>query len=394
MTVKNQLVDSESLEMLAAAACDARPVAGLTHNFYRYPARFSPVFAGTAIECLSSPGDLVMDPYMGGGTTVVESIARGRDAVGNDLNSLAHFIATVKTQLLCATEIGEVLRWADEIVPTLNYRASAEDVSSVIEPEKTRNLTLPRGRFIKKFIAAALSSIQSGGLSPNAQAFARCAVLRTGQWALDGRRTHTSLNDFRSRPPEIAREMVTAMDDLKVVINGSGGAPSLSLYNGDASKLEELPAFKEDGKRVDLVVTSPPYPGIHILYHRWQVDGRRETPAPYWIAGCQDGEGASYYNFADRRRSSDDKYFEVSLRTLKSIRKVMSDGAMIVQMIAFGRPKEQLPRYLSNMVDAGFSEIQTTPDRIWRSVPNRRWHASRKGKTSGANEVVLIHAAD
>lgn len=33
-----------------------------------------------------------------------------------------------------------------------------------------------------------------------------------------------------------------------------------------------------------LILTSPPYPGVHVLYHRWQVQGRKETPAPFWIA--------------------------------------------------------------------------------------------------------------
>jgi DNA modification methylase len=81
---------------LAEAARDTSPVSGLTHNFYRYPARFAPGFASAAIRCLSQPSDLVLDPYMGGGTTVVESMAAGRSVVGNDLNSLAAFIARVK----------------------------------------------------------------------------------------------------------------------------------------------------------------------------------------------------------------------------------------------------------------------------------------------------------
>jgi hypothetical protein len=29
-----------------------------------------------------------------------------------------------------------------------------------------------------------------------------------------------------------------------------------------------------------LVLTSPRYAGVHVLYHRWQVDGRKEAPLP------------------------------------------------------------------------------------------------------------------
>ena len=50
---------------LIEAARDLEPVTGLTHNFYRYPARFSPRFVRAAIETFSVPCDLVLDPFLG-----------------------------------------------------------------------------------------------------------------------------------------------------------------------------------------------------------------------------------------------------------------------------------------------------------------------------------------
>ncbi|MCI0660765.1 MAG: site-specific DNA-methyltransferase, partial [Acidobacteria bacterium] len=63
-------------------------VRGLTHNFYRYPARFSPQFAHELIQQFSQPGDTVLDPFMGGGTAIIEALSLGRRAIGVDLNSL------------------------------------------------------------------------------------------------------------------------------------------------------------------------------------------------------------------------------------------------------------------------------------------------------------------
>src|SRR3954466_9422587 len=81
---------------LIVAARDGEPVRGLTHGFYKYPARFSPVFARAAIETFTEPGDLVLDPHVGGGTTLVEARAAGREAVGVDISPLAEFVANVK----------------------------------------------------------------------------------------------------------------------------------------------------------------------------------------------------------------------------------------------------------------------------------------------------------
>jgi hypothetical protein len=60
---------------LIAGARDTQPVRGLTHGFYKYPARFSPAFARAAIRTFTHPGDLVLDNHVGGGTTLVEALA-------------------------------------------------------------------------------------------------------------------------------------------------------------------------------------------------------------------------------------------------------------------------------------------------------------------------------
>ena len=387
----SRVLAEESMVALSIAAKDKQRISGSTHNFYRYPARFSPQFAATAIECFSSPGDLVLDPYMGGGTTVVEALLSGRHVVGNDLNSLATFVTRAKVTPLNFKEAAAVRDWALQIVPHLSY-GDSRDTSKIIHPTKTRNLSLVRSRFIKKILASALSSIMRLP-SRDAQHFARCGLLAVAQWALDGRKSQTTVSQFRERLGSTIVAMLAAMDELQNSLVELEDRPRVVLTNGDAADIDRLPIFSKKGERANLVVTSPPYPGIHILYHRWQVDGRRETPAPYWIADCADGQGASFYNFGDRRERNVTTYFATSLSTLRAIRRVMAQGAVIVQMIAFGEPKRQLPRYLENMEIAGFNELRVRSKRIWRKVPNRRWHASIGDQTSSPREVVLVHEA-
>jgi hypothetical protein len=327
---------------------------------------------------------------MGGGTTIVEGIAAGRHMVGNDLNSLAAFVAKVKVTPLTVVEVDALQEWIARDIPLFGYRSRVSDLAKVLDPEKTRNLSLARARFIKKAAAVALASIVALP-SKHAQDFAKCALLRVCQWALDGRRRHTPLGDFRRKLARTTEYMLSAITSLDQHVRRNGAR--VAIYNIDATNLPQIPAFRR--KRAALVITSPPYPGVHILYHRWQVDGRRETPAPYWITGCNDGQGASFYNFGDRRQSGIDNYFSSSLRTLQAIRRVVSDGAYMVQMVAFNRPEVHLPRYLENMSLAGFVDLATSGDeRIWRDVPNRKWHASLRGNTHSAREVVLVHRAD
>jgi len=103
----------EALLRLFAAVHSESPVSGHTHNFYRYPARFSPQFARAAIDAFSCPGDTVVDPFLGGATTAVEALLSGRRFIGCDLNPLAIFVARAKTTPLSKRDTKALTDWAD-----------------------------------------------------------------------------------------------------------------------------------------------------------------------------------------------------------------------------------------------------------------------------------------
>ena len=393
-----KLTPDQCTDFLAAVRTDDR-IKGLTHGFYRYPARFSPQFPAAAIRCFSKPGDFVLDPYMGGGTTIVEALARRRRAIGNDLNELAVFVTRVKTRLLDTTEVDALRSWARRVPQTLNYRNPVPDNVLPTDDRAVRNLGLYRSRYLKKAIALALATL-SGLPTSASRDFARCVILHVGQWALDGRQIHTTLEEFRIKLRTRADEMLNESLAFSQTAGISSKRTDCHLYEGSAEDLPLKSVFSNHGQKADLVITSPPYPGIHVLYHRWQVDGRKETPAPYWIAACHDGQGASHYTFGDRKQAGQRRYFETAAKTFRAVRSVMKDGAYLVQLIAFSNPDKQLPEYLIALENAGLEEVffnhscdKSVEDRIWREVPNRKWYTTSKELALSAREVVLIHRA-
>src|SRR5260370_31206984 len=54
-----------------------------------YPATFIPEIPFTLIEVLSSPGDLVYDPFAGIGTTLYQALALGRRPIAADVCAIA-----------------------------------------------------------------------------------------------------------------------------------------------------------------------------------------------------------------------------------------------------------------------------------------------------------------
>ena len=73
----------------------------LTHGLHRFHGKFYPQLARALINrARLAPGDLMLDPFCGSGTALVESWLLGVDAVGFDVNPLATLIARTKVALL------------------------------------------------------------------------------------------------------------------------------------------------------------------------------------------------------------------------------------------------------------------------------------------------------
>jgi DNA modification methylase len=117
---------SESAQTaLIKGARDNAPVRGLTHGFYKYPARFSPAFVRAAIQTFTKPGDLCLDPHVGGGTTLVEALAAGRNAIGVDISALAGFVATVKSTVYSEAELNRLAAWAKRLPHNVDIHKSS-----------------------------------------------------------------------------------------------------------------------------------------------------------------------------------------------------------------------------------------------------------------------------
>jgi hypothetical protein len=381
---------------LIAGARDGEPVRGLSHGYYKYPARFSPQFVRAAIETFTRRGGLVLDPHVGGGTTLVEARALGRDSIGVDISQLAEFVSRTKTTIYSEAELDTLEAWAGRVGAAVDLHGQTLHFGEYEELGYYKHLKHPLRWRLRKAIEQGIWSAMRMG-TPRLEAFGRCAVLRTAQWALDGRSKQANVDEFRAYLQDTAQAMVEGARAFRVAVRSNGPhRREVIVINRSAAGLEDEPVIA-GWRPPRLVVTSPPYPGVHVLYHRWQVDGRKETPLPFMIANRLDGSGSSYYTMGDRNYPELKTYFDNIRATMSSVAALADARTVIVQMVAFSEPEWQLPRYLETMEEARLTEcflpaLKGQRDgRLWRSVPGRRWYSDQRGETPGSNEVVLFH---
>ena len=275
------------------------------HPMCSYLASFPAALTHAFIARYSRPGDVVLDPFSGRGTTPLQACAEGRIGVGNDLNPFAHLLTAAKieppTRAQTATRVAQLrLAWnananawtdlgegvvadptgAAALVPPAGSRVAPTDGTERVPVEVALAFhprTLGQLLFVRsvldlddrtdRFLAAAATGILHGksasylsALMPNtfsmAPRYVRTFAANTG-FASPERDVFDGLAKkldrlFRQPPPRI--EGVALLGDARDV------TPRVQA------------ALRASGRpdRARLVVTSPPY--LRVVkygYYNW-----------------------------------------------------------------------------------------------------------------------------
>lgn len=381
--------------MVAAVSHSAR-VSGAPQDFYRYPARFSPWFARAAIQAFTNLGDVVIDPFCGGGTAIVEALALGRRAIGADISTLATFLTRTKTTPLSIHDRREIEIWLRRLKQA--HLNSPLPLTAMRRNWHSRNLPREAERFFHWILAQVLLLT-----TVRQRNFVRLILLSVGQRMIDCKVNTVSRRELREDFCKRLAQALTEFSEFTIKAAAVNKVPNVQLISG-----RRVICRSSDGLHTDrripsswlpakLVLTSPPYPGVHVLYHRWQINGRKETPAPFWLANQKDGSGESYYALGSRGQPGLRNYYKGLEAAFASVAKMLDSGSIMMQLVAFSDPSWQLAAYLKTLEKAGFKEAQdchpglALGQRIWRAVPSRKWYATRQGAIPPSKEVLLVH---
>ncbi len=261
---------------LRAPAIDHEIAETLTHPFHTYPARLHPATARVLVELLATHARdraVLVDPFCGSGTTLVEARAAGLRAVGTDLNPLAVLVARAKTWTVPARRraqlrdvahrlSGEVLaagkaarRAGAEAAPMrkpagFDPNARNRRLAAWFAPHVRRELELIATRIDElRTSDAELADVLTACLSAILYKVSSRTSDTDGTWVDRNVPRGASARHFIQR----VELLLAGLDDLA----GAGGPPD--VFELDARRLGEV---VPDGG-ASMVLTSPPYAGTY-----------------------------------------------------------------------------------------------------------------------------------
>lgn len=347
------------------------------HRWFHFKEGFSRELVFTLAEEMGiGEGSIVLDPFVGSGTTPLSCMEMGVDAIGIDASPLAVLISYAKTRRYDAEKLSRLL---GRIISAPFIRAGIEDLSP---------LTI---KCFKRPILEEVLSLREHVRSiedDEARAFFTLALMNSAMKCSYAYKDGSVVRIVKRHVPplrpyfgRVARGMI---DDVRRVALRSGPA---TIMLGDARRMERL-----GGGSVDFVITSPPY------LNKIEYTSVYAVELDLFIESREPGMMRSYIGLSPRSVPLDvfpemtlpdsaRAYLSDMLQVLRELHRVVSPGGGLAIVVAGGVYPELIVE--TDLLLARLAEEAGFEVRRIRAVNRRVATASRTRKIGEARESIL-----
>lgn len=236
-----------------------------THAIHLYPARLHPEIARKVItKYARKKSDVVLDPFMGSGGILLESILHGNNAIGIDINPFAVLLSKVKTTPIKSNlpkYLNSILKKSardsldcknrNDCIPTLYdveqwFHSDTLNTLAILK----HNIYRIKDSDVLDFFKICLSLT-----------IRKSSYQRNGAWKTH-RMSSEDRAEFRPHPinifTDVVRDNIIRMTDLCTADPSGVAYPILGDTRNIQSSFVKIRNILNDDK-INLMVTSPPY---------------------------------------------------------------------------------------------------------------------------------------
>lgn len=244
----------------AEVSINTSDVVPVSHGFHKYPGKFIPQIPEWAIKTyLQHDNEIILDPFVGSGTTLVESLMTGYKSYGIDIDPLSCLISKVKSTPILESDFSLVCDWIllniDSTEP--EFMPQTERLTHWFTEEAIEKLS--RIRSLTEKVPDYFSHIENISDIYDALIIAFSGIIRRVSNA-DNQSQKTYVSHTREKQPAEVFSLYTkqlqvfkrAYIEFERIWDGDTRT-SLILSDGRADISSYMP------EKVNLIITSPPY---------------------------------------------------------------------------------------------------------------------------------------
>ena len=229
-----------------------------------YRACFKPQLPRFFIDRFTAPGDVVYDPFMGRGTTVIEAALAGRTPAGCDINPLSAMLAQPRLSPPTVDDVARRLALLDLSSAT----SSPPELEVFYHPETLRQICSLREYLLAREAAGSLDAVDCwirmvavNRLTGHSPGFFSVYTLPPNQAASAAAQVRINARRGQVPPRRDVRALIVAKTQ-SLLTDCDAATRTALLRSANRARLLTRPAHSTpqlDNNSVSLVVTSPPF---------------------------------------------------------------------------------------------------------------------------------------
>ncbi len=352
-----------------------------------YRACFKPQLPRFFIQRLSCQGDVVYDPFMGRGTTVIEGALLGRTPVGTDINPLSKIFVAPRLNPPSTEAIFERLK----SIPLEKRCSTWEELLAFYHPSTLLQITNLRNYLLEKQEDGSLDVIDewirmvaTNRLTGHSPGFFSVYTLPPNQAVTIERQKKINQNRNQTPPQRNLRNLIfkksvsllskMSRNDAEMLCKSSMNA---LLITGSSENTPEI-----EGDSISLVVTSPPFLDV--------VDYQTDN----WLRCWFNGINAQSVDIWHIKKPED---WEAAMtRAFLELRRILKPNGYVAFEVGEVRNGKIL---LESLVVPAATEAGLDPllvlvnDQIFTKTSNC-WGVDNLKKGTNTNRIVLLRKPD
>lgn len=299
------------------------------HGLHWYPGKFIPQVASNLVRLLTKPGQYVLDPFCGCGTTIVESVKLGRPVIGLENDLVGALASKVKCNLFSIQKLRRKLNIIRDGVSGDLFESS----KSVVDNDRYVRLS---NWFSERTLITLLklwNIIEQKVNGEDMQFFqvclshvlkASCSQEKHWGWIADNvtpktKRERDILGLFVRHCTNMIEAFERFYDHLDMT-----GPGSIDVLSNSSVYMHDIRYPINTNCPVDAIITSPPYPCVtdYVKAHRlsyelfeWDLHKNKQAEI-----------GARWKRF---RKGQVEEYKQDMIRTFENINPILKNKGLI-----------------------------------------------------------------
>jgi len=382
------LIDGKPIPRFVNEFWTARQRQASSLHEIAYRACFKPQLPRFFIELLTTPGDIVYDPFSGRGTTIIEAGLLGRNVISNDINPLSTILSAPRFFIPTLDDLAQRL----DAIPLLKKAKAEIDLSMFYHPNTLREIISLREYLLERdargradHLDAWIRMVATNRLTGHSTGFFSVYTLPPNQAVSATRQKR--INRLRNQTPPyrdtraiILRKSRQLTKDLTAqeIENLSRAGERACFLSTDARFTTAIPAGS-----VQLTVTSPPFLDV--------VQYAQDNWLRCWFNGIDEKEIAQKITTA----RTVEEWSEVMLDVFRELYRITRKGGWVAFEVGEVRHgKIQLDEYVVPLgLRAGFECQGILVNRQSFTKTANIWGIRNNARGTNTNRVVIFYKA-